>query len=261
MTLGDGAYLGHDRILGPLGRGLARLERTLERLPAAGDSLRFDGIEFVWVPAGEFRMGSTSSDAYSNERPVTRVRITRGFWLGKHEVTQAQWQGVMGSNPSRFQECGGRCPVERVSWEEMQEFIGRLNGQGGREVYRLPTGAEWEYAARAGRAGDRYGNVDAIAWYDGNSGDRTHPVGGKSANAWGLHDMLGNVWEWVQDRYGEYPGGAVTDPRGPRSGSYRVLRGGSWFNRAWNARASNRNHDDPGVRNNDLGFRLLRTTR
>ena len=190
--------------------------------PAAGDALTGPaGMEFVWIPPGEFRMGSTSSEANNNERPVTEVRISAGFWLGKYEVTQSEWESVMDSNPSRFSGCP-RCPVERVSWEDVQGFIRRLNSQEGREVYRLPTEAEWEYAARAGTAGDRYGNLDAIAWYGENSGNRTQPVGGKTPNAWGLHDMLGNVWEWVEDWYGDYPGGSVTDPRGPGSGSLRV---------------------------------------
>ena len=226
----------------------------------AGESRFFDGMEFVWVPPGQFSMGSASSEA-DDERPVTRVRISRGFWLGKYEVIQAQWESVMGSNPSRFSDCGGNCPVEMVSWEDVQGFIGRLNARAGREVYRLPTEAEWEYAAQAGTTGDRYGSLDGIAWWDGNSGNRTHPVGGKSANGWGLHDMLGNVGEWVQDWYGAYPGGTVTDPRGPGSGSYRVRRGGNWYSYARDARASSRFINVPGHRYNSLGFRLLRTTR
>ena len=182
------------------------------------------GMEFVRIPAGEFLMGSTSGD--NDEEPVTRVRISRAFELGKHEVTQAEWEAVMGSNPSAFDECGGDCPVEKVSWDEVQEFIGRLNALEGEARYRLPTEAEWEYAARAGTTADRYaGNLDAIAWYGENSGARPHPVGRKAPNAFGLHDMLGNVWEWVQDWYGAYPGGSVTDPQGPASGSRRVDRG------------------------------------
>ena len=190
-----------------------------------GEAAIFDGIEFVWVPAGEFQMGSTSRHAGDNEQPVTRVRISQGFYLGKYEVTQDEWQAVMGSNPSSFSGCG-RCPVEQVSWEDAQAFIGRLNASSGGGRYRLPTEAEWEYAARAGTTTDTYagnmtqplGNdpvVDGIAWYYENSGLQTHPVGQKSPNGFGLHDMLGNVWEWVGDWYGAYPGGAVTDPSGP----------------------------------------------
>ena len=189
---------------------------------SAGETRVFDGVEFVWVPPGQFQMGSTSSESFSDERPVTQVRISRGFWMGKYEVTQAQWQAVMGSNPSHFTNCGGDCPVERVSWEDVQEFIGKLNGRSGGRPYRLPTEAEWEYAARAGTTEDRYGDLGAIAWHNSNSRDTTHPVGEKAANAWGLHDMLGNVLEWVQDWFGSYPGGSVTDPTGPGSGSYRV---------------------------------------
>ena len=217
------------------------------------------GMEFVRVPAGEFLMGSTSEEADSDEQPVTRVRISRAFELGKHEVTQAEWEAVMGSNPSSFDECGGDCPVERVSWDDVQEFIGRLNTLEGEARYRLPTEAEWEYAARAGTGGDRYGeDLDAIAWHRGNSGGGTHPVGQKAPNAWGLHDMLGNVWEWVQDWYGPYPGGSVTDPQGPAAGSARVSRGGSWLSGARNCRASIRDGITPGIRDFNLGFRLLR---
>ena len=215
-------------------------------------------MEFVWVPAGEFRMGSTSSEAGDSEQPVTRVRISRGYWLGKYEVTQAEWQAVMGSNPSEFSGCGN-CPVDTVSWDDVQGFIRRLNTLSGGTRYRLPTEAEWEYAARAGTSGDRYGNLDAIAWYDENSGDRPHPVGRKAPNAWGLYDMLGNVWEWVADWYGDYPGGSVTDPRGPGSGSGRVLRGGSWSSYAGDCRAPNRVYASPGYRVSRYGFRLLRT--
>ena len=217
--------------------------------PRPGDTMTGPaGMEFGWVPAGEFRMGSTSGEADSDEQPVTRVRISRGFWLGKYEVTRSEWQAVMGSNPSSFDWCG-RCPVEQVSWEDVQQFIRRLNSQEGREMYRLPTEAEWEYAARAGTAGDRYGSVDAVAWYGNNSESRTHEVGRKTPNAWGLYDMLGNVNEWVQDWYGAYPGGSVTDPRGPGSGSSRVDRGGSWvLGGARYVRAPNRAGDHPGDR-------------
>ena len=241
------------------GAAAGRIASTPADAPLrAGESRVFDGMEFVWVPAGEFRMGSTSSEAYNNEQPVTQVRISRGFWMGKYEVTQAEWQGVMGTNPSRFSGCG-QCPVEQVSWDDAQEFIGRLKGRAGGNRYRLPTEAEWEYAARAGTTGDRYGDVDAIAWCYDNSGDRTHPVGQKAPNAWGLHDMLGNVFEWVADRYGDYPGGSVTDPRGAVSGSYRVNRGGSWILNARISRSSLRFSDEPGARGGYLGFRLLRT--
>ena len=147
--------------------------------PRAGESREFDGMEFVWVPAGEFRMGSTLVAAPDNTRPVTRVRISRGFYMGKFEVTRDQWQAVMGSNPvederPKPREPCGDCPVESVSWFDVQAFIRELNGRNGVERYRLPTEAEWEYAARAGTSRDRYAaNLDAIAWFDKNSGGGT----------------------------------------------------------------------------------------
>ena len=251
--------------------GDTRLRIALEKMgPRTGETRVFDGIEFLWVPPGEFRMGSTSRHADSDEKPVTRVRITRGFWLGKYEVTQGQWQAVMGSNPSRFKNCGRDCPVEKVSWNDVQEFIGKLNGRSGGRPYRLPTEAEWEYAARAGTTSDTYagditkprGNdpvLNRIGWYDGSTGNWTHPVGRKAPNGFGLHDMLGNVWEWVGDRFGDYPGGTVTDPSGPRTGSIRVIRGGGGNGIARYCRSANRGGSSPGNRNGYLGFRLLRT--
>ena len=224
--------------------------------PRAGEQREYDGMEFVWVPAGDFRMGSTSGEAADNESPVTEVRISEGYYLGKYEVTQGQWEEVMGSTPSEFQDCEAACPVENVSWRDAQTFIGNLNAGIGERWYRLPTEAEWEYAARAGAGLDRYGRVGGIAWYGGNSGGSPQPVGRKEPNAWGLHDMLGNVYEWVEDWYGEYPGGSVTDPAGPSSGSNRVLRGGGWNYGARDCRSSVRYFDSPGDR--DLGFRLLR---
>ena len=235
-----------------------------------GESREFDGIQFVWLAAGEFRMGSISLRSMADERLLTRVRISRGFWMGKYEVTQGQWETVMGSNPSGFDECGSDCPVDSVSWDDVQEFVGKMNATAGEKRYRLPTEAEWEYAARAGTSEDTYaGNLtssfgqdrafEKIAWYDDNSGDRPHPVGGKAPNAWGLYDMLGNVLEWVGDRDGNYPGGSVTDPRGPASGWTRVYRGGSWLAGATFSRVSRRYGHFPDHRDNDLGFRLLRT--
>ena len=238
--------------------GSTRVRIALEPLVQPGDLRIFDGMEFVWVPAGEFRMGSTRRFAESDERPVTRVRISRGFWLGKYEVTQRQWQAVMGRNPSHFRNCGRDCPVERVSWNDVQSFIGRLNARSGGRPYRLPTEAEWEYAARAGTAGAFYANPNAIAWHQGNSGRRTHRVGRKAPNGFKLYDMLGNVWEWVADRKGKYPGGTVTDPAGPGSGSSRVYRGGGWHDSSRACRAANRDGLQRSGRLDVLGFRLLR---
>ena len=233
------------------------------------DSLRpvfaaahLEDMEFMRIPAGEFRMGSTSAEAFETEQPVTRVRISRAFDLGKYEVTQAQWQAVMGTNPSHFAGCE-RCPVERVSWYEVHGFIGRLNVGEEEMRYRLPTEAEWEYAARAGTIADRYSeNLDEIAWFAENSGGRTHPVGQKVPNQFGLHDMLGNVWEWVEDWYGAYPGGTVMDPRGPSTGPGRLIRGGAWRYDAKRCRASGRSDGQPdvhlGYRGHTVGFRVLR---
>ena len=220
------------------------------------------GMEFVWIPAGSFVMGSPMGDEGRLRGELRHeVRISQGFWIGEYEVTQGEWEALMGTNPSGFSNCGQQCPVEQVSWEDTQEFIRRLNSResGSGHVYRLPTEAEWEYAARAGRTGVRYGELDEIAWYWDNSEGKTHPVGQKRANAWGLHDMLGNVWEWTVDWYGEYPSGAVTDPKGPESGSYRVLRGGCWDINARNVLSANRYAGAPSYRGSSIGFRLVRT--
>ena len=234
--------------------------------PAAGATwTNALGMEFVGVPAGSFVMGSPEDEEgrFDWEGPQREVTLSRGFWMGKYEVTQGEWEAVMGSNPSRYEECGARCPVETVSWEDVQGFVARLNEReaaaGSAARYRLPTEAEWEYAARAGTTGARYGELDEIAWWSGNSGRTTHPVGEKRANAWGLHDMLGNVWEWTADWYGDYSSGAVTDPTGPSSGSYRVYRGGGWIDFARDVRSAHRYSSAPGLRYDGLGFRLVRT--
>ena len=243
------------------------LVTALSAQTSPGELRVFDGMYFVWVPAGEFRMGSDGPEAAGDEQPLTHVRISQGFYLGKYEVTRAQWGAVMGEDPSIFNDCDYNCPVNNVSWSEVQHFIRLLNGRAGRKQYRLPTEAEWEYAARAGKSGDRYGELDDIAWYLDNSISwevnrdmkRTFEVGVLEPNAWGLHDMLGNVYEWVQDRYDFYPGGSVTDPRGPVSGSKRVIRGGSYASESRYCRASHRNSASPVERSSRRGFRLLRT--
>jgi formylglycine-generating enzyme required for sulfatase activity len=214
---------------------------------------------FVRIEAGEFMMGSEQGDA--DEKPVHRVRISRPFEMGKYEITQAQWQAVMRSNPSNFK--GGNLPVEQVSWGDAQQFIQKLNEMNDGYVYRLPTEAEWEYASRAGSKGEYAGELDAMAWYDKNSGSRTQPVGQKQPNAWGLYDMHGNVWEWCEDWYSEsyYAQSPGTDPQGPASGSYRVSRGGSWLHGAANLRSAYRGRGTPDGRGNFLGFRLARIPR
>ncbi|HIJ83410.1 MAG: hypothetical protein HW380_200 [Magnetococcales bacterium] len=223
------------------------------------------GIEFVRVPGGTFQMGcgSWQSDCSSDEKPVHEVRVGE-FEMGKYEVTQGQWQAVMGANPSGFTSCGDQCPVEKVSWDDVQGFISRLNGRRDGCTYRLPTEAEWEYACRSGGREEKYcggGNVDQVAWYSENSGGKTHPVGQKSANGLGLHDMGGNVWEWVSDRDdGKFYANSPRDnPQGPSSGSDRVDRGGGWGSYPADVRSAFRNIDDPGYRYDDLGFRLSRT--
>jgi len=158
------------------------------------------GMEFMYIPEGSFQMGSTNGNG--DEKPVHKVTISQGFFMGRTEVTQTQWQAVMGNNPSGFKDCGN-CPVENVSWDDAQSFIAKLNAQNDGFKYRLPSEAEWEYAARSGTTGDYAGNLDSMAWYSANSGSKTHPVGTKQANAWGLYDMHGNVWEWCQDWYSD----------------------------------------------------------
>jgi formylglycine-generating enzyme required for sulfatase activity len=219
------------------------------------------GMEFVLIPAGEFRMGS--NDGGNEEKPVHTVRISKAFYLGKYEVTQGQWQAVMGNNPSSFTG-DANLPVEQVSWEDAQDFIRKLNAREGGTKYRLPTEAEWEYAARAGAMtaysfGDDARQLGNYAWYDENAANKTHPVGQLQPNVWGLYDMHGNVSEWVQDWYGEYVAASVTDPQGPASGSHRVLRDGSWDDFASRCRAAARGLNPPGGRNGGLGVRLLRT--
>jgi formylglycine-generating enzyme required for sulfatase activity len=221
--------------------------------------------EMVYVRGGTFTMGCTAeqgTDCYDDEKPAHEVTVS-DFYIGKYEVTQAEWKAVMGSNPSNFK--GDNLPVEKVSWNDAQEFIRKLNTTTGKN-YRLPTEAEWEYAARGGSQsrGFKYSgsnNIDDVAWYEENSGDKTHPVGTKPANELGIYDMTGNVWEWVNDRYGGYSSGSQTNPVGPSSGSYRVLRGGSWDFGARSARVSFCNRREPGHRSGSLGFRLASSSR
>ena len=236
--------------------------RTFETLKTIF-SLTVNGVifEMVYVEGGTFDMGATTeqgSDAESDEKPVHSVTLD-GYYIGKCEVTQELWEAVMGSNPSHFK--GAQNPVENVSWNDCQEFVSRLNSLTGR-TFRLPTEAEWEYAARGGNKSLHYkysgsDNIDEVAWYNNNSGSSTHAVGTKSPNELGIYDMSGNVWEWCSDWYGGYSAGAQTNPQGPSSGSYRVLRGGSWINYAGNCRVSIRSYDDPGNSNINFGLRLI----
>ena len=247
-----------------------------------------------WIPPGRFRMGSPEDEAgrFENEGPCHEVTLSSGFWLFDTPCTQALWEAVMGKNPSRFESADR--PVENVSWEEVQGFLAKLNGEISGLDLRLPTEAEWEYSCRAGTLGATWlGNLDIfgvnnapvldeIAWYGGNSGvDFDLPTGHdssgwnekqsdhsragtrrvkqKSANPWGLYDMLGNVWEWCHDGLREYSDQSATDPVGPTDvRADRVLRGGSWFNRARGVRAAFRNWYSPGDRLDDFGFRCAR---
>jgi formylglycine-generating enzyme required for sulfatase activity len=232
-------------------------------------------MTFCWCPPGNFLMGSPTRKWYSfllpqscskieenrcyNENQVS-VTLSTGFWIAKTQVTQSQWQSVMGKNPSKFK--GYDLPVVRVKWNDIQEFINKVNQSGeipfGREI-RLPTEAQWEYACRAGEKGPYSGGtLDQVAWYDENSLGKIRPVGTKKPNAWGLHDMLGNVWERCSDWYDHALSGGV-DPSGPSSGSfdYRVVRGGSWSSAAGNCRAARRIGSDCSfLRNDYTGFRL-----
>jgi len=218
------------------------------------------GMTFVQIPAGTFMMGSPSSEPNrASDETQHRVTLTKPFYMQTTEVTQGQWKAVMGNNPSHFNSCGDSCPVEQVSWNDCQEFIRKLNQREGNGAYRLPTEAEWEYACRAGTTGPYYTDLDRAGWYSGNSNNRTHPVAQKTPNAWGLYDMHGNVYEWCQDWFGDYPGGSVTDPKGSSSGGSRVIRGGSWRLYARNCRSAYRCYNTPDVRNNNNGFRVAWT--
>lgn len=225
-----------------------------------------DCPEMVVIPGGSFLMGSPAGKGDDNERPQHRVSVGR-FALGKYEVTQGQWRAVMGSNPSRFKGCGDDCPVEKVSWEDAQEYVRRLNekvGGGAQGPYRPPSEAEWEYGCRGGASPEEYcgGNyADVVAWYNKNSGGTTHRVGTKPGNGYGLHDMTGNVWEWTQDCYqGSYAGAPTDGSAFTGSGcKHRSVRGGSWYNGAESVRSAYRYRYTPAVRDSNLGFRVART--
>ena len=217
--------------------------------------------DMVKVDGGTFTMGATAeqgSDAYDSEKPTHRVTLNT-YYIGKYEVTQEQWEAVMGSNPSRFK--GANKPVESVSWYDCLEFIEKLNQLTGLH-FRLPTEAEWEYAARGGNKskGFKYSGSNSlgnVAWYGSNSYSWTHIVGTKAPNELGIYDMSGNVREWCSDMYGDYSSSSQTNPRGPSSGSGRVIRGGSWFSYAQFCRVSYRYDSNPGSLDSNLGFRLV----
>jgi formylglycine-generating enzyme required for sulfatase activity len=240
-----------------------RADETLQ----AGDVRPFQRIEFAWIPAGQFRMGSPTTEpdrrADETEHMVT---ISHGFWMGRYEVTRAQWYSVMKNPPADYnEETEGDMPMGGVTWAECEAFVAELNR--GREAgFSMPTEAEWEYACRAGgmdaySCGSDSACLAGHAWYAGNSKGKAHPVGQAAPNAWGLYDMHGNVWEWCQDFYGEYPQRRVVDPTGPRTGQYTILRGGSWFSPSEECRAARRFVFVPGyfTDRSIIGFRLART--
>jgi formylglycine-generating enzyme required for sulfatase activity len=244
---------------------------------------------YVRIEPGEFTMGSPEDElGRFGDETQHRVTVTRAFALKATEVTQAEWRAVMGTDPSGFADCGDTCPVEQVSWFDAVDYVNRVSDAEGLPRcyaddvdrtfagldctgYRLPTEAEWEYAARAGTQTAYHTgvntqtdcnddpNLNLAGWYCGNSGDTTHPVGQKQVNAWGLYDMHGNVWEWVHDWGAAYPAGAVVDPAGPASGELRVDRGGSWGDFAQSVRSALRFRNSPAFRGSFLGFRPSRS--
>ena len=222
-----------------------------------------NGVSFdmMMVKAGTFTMGATSEmkDPKSDEKPTHQVTLTNDYYIGKTEVTQALWKAVMGNNPSYFK--GDNLPVEQVSWDDCQKFISKINSLTGKN-FRLPTEAEWEFAARGGNNSNHYqysgsNKLGDVAWYNGNSGDKTHVVATKQPNELGLYDMSGNVWEWCSDCFGNYSSSSLTNPTGPNSGSSRVFRGGSWCNDARSCRSSLRFNYGHDRSHSDLGLRLV----
>jgi len=229
------------------------------------------GMKLVLIPKGTFMMGSPESEEARFENETQHeVTISKDYYLGVHEVTQAQYEKVIGKNSSHFQGVivgneNADLPVENVSWHDAVEFCKKLSElpeekKAGR-VYRLPTEAQWEYACRAGSKmaysfDDEEGLLPEYGWFNRNSSNRTHTVGLLEPNAWGLYDLHGNVWEWCSDWYGDYPKGAVSDPTGAREGSDRVLRGGSWYDEAASGRAAVRGRGNPSICSLNIGFRV-----
>jgi formylglycine-generating enzyme required for sulfatase activity len=235
-------------------------EAPPERKEELGEPLK--AIEMVLIKGGCYQMGDTFGGGQPDEKPVHTVCVD-DFYMGKYEITQGQWQSVLGNNPSYFKNCGEKCPVEQVNWNDIQEFIKQLNARTGKR-YRLPTEAEWEFAARSGGKREKYAGTSSLqdlpkfAWYSATSDGSTHPVGQKQPNGLGLYDMTGNVWEWCQDWYGETTYGQPprTNPPGPQSGTRRILRGGAWINEQAGVRAAARYGLIPVSRGDLYGFRI-----
>jgi formylglycine-generating enzyme required for sulfatase activity len=227
------------------------------KLTYSNGVLTANGIryELLLIPSGRFQMGSDSPEAFPDEQPVHAVTITKPFWLGRTEVTQGLWQAVMGNNPANFKK-GDNYPVETITNDECHRFIDKVNQMLGGNFFRLPTEAEWEYACRAGTTAERYGDIDAIAWHGNNARAETHPVGQKQPNAFGLYDMLGNVGEICQDRYGPYSSMDQTDPTGPTFGNYRTRRGAGFDGPPECIRSARRGVYSPSYCCASLGFRL-----
>jgi formylglycine-generating enzyme required for sulfatase activity len=233
-----------------------------EGFPDSDKTRTFQNIEFVYIPPGTFDMGSFSGE--TDELPIHQVEITKGFWMSKYEITQGQWESVMGTNPSQFTGDENR-PVEMVTWFDVQDFIAKLNKKG-EDKFRLPTEAEWEYACRGGRKTEySYGEEDNsmrfFGWFSWIGEGETHPVGQKKPNSWGLCDMSGNVWEWCQDFYQKdyYAKSPTKDPRGPENGEDRVMRGGCYFNIMDYCRPASRAQNNPKYSFSFMGFRLVRS--
>ena len=239
-------------------RGLIKQLEAQEFRPGKVFKDCADCPEMVVIPAGSFDMGGSANN---DEKPIHQVTL-KAFALGKTEVTQRQWRTVMGINPSKFSTCGDNCPVERVSWDDAQEYVRKLSQQTGK-TYRLPSEAEWEYACRAGGNHEYCGgdDIDTVAWINSNSGQTTHPAAGKQANTWGLYDMSGNVWEWTQDCWTANYNGAPSDGSARETGlcsDSRVLRGGSWNNDKRGTRVAYRSYHSPKFQDSGYGFRLVR---
>ena len=245
-----------------VGSTVSAAEKKVTKAPATTKNFKdkSTGMEFVFVKGGCYQMGDAFGGDKPEERPVHKVCVGN-FHIGKYEVTQGQWQQVMGDNPSVFKKCGPDCPVENVSWNDAQEFIRRLN-MGSSMKYRLPTEAEWEYAARSGGKKEKVaggGKLDEVGWHAGNSGGTTHAVGKKKPNGLGLYDMSGNVFEWCSDWFGEryYAESTQQKPQGPEIGLERVSRGGSYEDDPESLRTVNRNWQGADFRNGNFGLRLV----